>query len=230
MCAFASARQPPPTAIEHRLRQRPRKAPPQDFVDLPLRRRKARRHHRFDRQGAERQADPAISHMLVDRFRDFEAAAAYIADRADGPEEPRDNPKGREPRFFAPAEDTHLQAGLRLYRRGELRPVGSATHGLGRHGVDSSNPHGVGDGAKSPHSLDRSTKIVRRDGAGLGEPFGEAAERFFIEARHRRPAELVIDQEPDRVRADVDDRIGRPVDPLGALGVELKRPRRRSDV
>src|SRR6202046_2300767 len=163
--------------------------------------------------------------MLVDRLRDFEAAAAYIGDRADGPKEPGDNPKGREPRFLAPAEDTHLQAGLRLYCPGEFRPVRSATHGLGRHGVDSNNPHGLGNSAKSAHSLYRATKMVRRDCAGLGEPFGEAAKRFFIEARHRRPAELVIDQEPDRVRADVDDRIGRPVDPLCARGVELKRRR-----
>ena len=106
--------------------------------------------------------------------------------------------------------------------------VRSATHRLRRHGVDSADPHGVGDGAKAPHGLDRATKMVRRDRAGLGQPFGESGERFFVEARHRRPAELVIDQEPDRVRADVDDRVGRPVGALGALGVELERPQRLS--
>ena len=67
-----------------------------------------------------------------------------------------------------------------------------------------------------------------RDRAALGQPFGEPGERFFVEARHRRPAEPVIDQEPDRVRADVDDRIGRPVGAPGALRVELKRTQRLS--
>ena len=164
--------------------------------------------------------------MVIDRFRDFEAAAAHVADRPDWPEEAGNDAERREPGFLGPAEDAHLQAGLRFNRLSKLRPVRSATHGLRRHGVDSSDAHGVGDGAKSPHGLDRSTKMVRRDCAGLGQSFGETGKRFFIEARHRRPAELVIDQEPDRVRADVDDRIGRPVGPLGALGVELKRPQR----
>ena len=166
--------------------------------------------------------------MVVDCFRDFKAAAAHVADRPDRPEEPGDHAQGRESRFFGPGEDTNLEAALRLDRRGELRPVGGATHGLGRHGVDSTDAHRVGDGAKPPHGLNGAAKAVRRDDARLGQSFREAEKGFFVEARHRRPAELVIDQEPDRVRADVDDRIGRPVGPRGALGIELKRPRRRS--
>ena len=162
-------RQRPPAAadrVEHRPGQLARQAPSQNFIDLPLRGRGPLRQHGFDRQGAERQADPAISHMVVDRFRDFETAAAHVTDRSDWPEEAGNNPKGREPRFLGPAEDTHLQAGLGLNRRSELRPVRSATDGLRRHGVDSADPHGLGDGAKSPHGLDRSTKMVRRDCAG----------------------------------------------------------------
>ena len=86
--------------------------------------------------------------------------------------------------------------------------------------------HGLGDGAKSPHGLDCATKMVRRDCAGLSQSLGESSERFLVEARHRRTAELVIDQQPDRVRADVDDRVGASIDPLGALDVEPKRPQR----
>ena len=91
-------------------------------------------------------------------------------------------------------------------------PVRSPAHGLGRHSVDPADAHGVGDGAKSPDGLDRPTKMVRRDCAGLSQPLGETAKRFFVEARHRRTAELVVDHKPDRVRADVDDRIGTSVD------------------
>ena len=155
--------------------------------------------------------------MIVDRFCDFETAPAHIADRPDRPEEPRDDAKRGEARFFGPAEDTDVQAGFSGDSGCELRPIRSAPHRLGRHGVDSGYAHGLGDGAKPPRGLDGPAKAVGRDGAGFGEPFREAAQRFLVEARHRRPAELVIDHEPDRVRADVDDRVGRPFVPLGAL-------------
>ena len=164
--------------------------------------------------------------MIVDRFRDFEAAAAHVPDRAHWPEEAGNDAEGREPRFLGPAEDAHLQARLRLDRLSEPRPVRSAADGFRRHGVDPADPHGVCDGAKPPHGLDRPTKMVGRNFAALSQAFSETGERFFIEARHRRPTELVIDQEPDRVRADIDDRIGTPVGAPHAHGVELERPQR----
>jgi hypothetical protein len=80
--------------IEHRPRQLARQALAQNLVDLALRRRKAGPQHGLDRQGAERQTDRAISHMVVDRFRDFEAAPAHVADRPDRAEEPRDHAQG----------------------------------------------------------------------------------------------------------------------------------------
>ena len=222
-------RERPPAAahrIEHRARQRAGQAALQDLVDLPLRRRESLRQHRLDRQGAERQADPAVPHMIVDRLRDFETAAAHIADRPDRPEEPRDDAKRSEARLFGAAEDTDVQAGLSGDGGGELRPVRSAPHRLGRHGVDSGYAHGLGDGAKPPRGLDGPAKAVGRDGARFGEPFRQAAQRFLVEARHRRPTKLIVDHKPDRVRADVDDRIGRPFVPLGALEIEVERPRR----
>ena len=224
-------RQRPPAAadrIEHRPCQRARQARAQNFVDLPLRRRNALGQHGFDWQRAERQADPAIPDLVIDRFRNFEAAPAHVADRADRPEEARNHAEGREPRFLSAAEDAHLEARLRLDRLSEFRSVRSAAHGLRRDRVDSADPHGLGNGAKSPHRLDRPTKMVRRDCAGFRQPFRESGKRFFIEARHRRAAELVIDQEPDRVRADVDDRVGASDDVRRAHRVQLKRPQRLS--
>ena len=38
---------------------------------------------RLDRQGAERQADPALADPVVERLGDLEAAAAHVADQAD---------------------------------------------------------------------------------------------------------------------------------------------------
>ncbi len=156
-------RERPPAAadrIEHWPSQLARKTSPQNVVDLPLRRRNALGQHGFDRQSPERHTDPAIPDAVINRFRDFKAAAAHVADRPHGAEESGNNAEGREPRFLSPAEDTHFQARLRLNRLSQLRSVRSATHSLRRHGVDSANAHGLSNGAKSPHSLDRSTKMI----------------------------------------------------------------------
>jgi hypothetical protein len=213
-------------SIEDRPRQLERKASLQDFVDLPLRRRNALGQHGFDGQRAERHTDPAIPDVIIDRFRNFEAAAAHVADRPNGAEESRNDAEGREPRFLGPAEKTHLQARFRLDCLSQLQPVRSTTHGLRRNRVDSADAHGFGDGAKSPYSLNRSTKVVGRDFSALCQAFCKSGERLFIEARHRRAAESVIDHKPDRIRADVDDRVRASVGTLGALGVELERPQR----
>ena len=216
----------PADRIEHGPRELAREAAPQNFVDLPLRRRNALGQHGFHGQGSERHADPAIPNPVVDCFRDFEAAAAHVADGPHGAEESGNDAERRKPRFLGPAKNTHLQTHLRLDRRGEHRPVRSATHGLRRHRIDSAHPHRLGNSAKSPHSLDCATKMVGSDFAGFRKSFRKSSERLFIEARHRRTAELVIDQEPDRVRADVDDCVRASVDLPGALGVELERPQR----
>ena len=53
------------------------------------------------------------------------------------------------------------------------------------------------------------------------EPGAEPAQRLLVEPRERRAAEPVVDDEPDRVGADVDDREGRPIVGCDALGEEL---------
>ncbi len=77
----------------------------------------------------------------------------------------------------------------------------------------------------------RTASTARRKWSGAiapvsASPSARRAERFFIEARHRRAAKLIVDHEPDRVRADVDDRVRASVGLSRALGVKLKRPRR----
>ena len=209
--------------VEIRPSELARQAASQSGVNSPLGLRKASREHRLDRQRAERQTDRLISDMVVDRLRHFETAAAHVPDRPDRAEEPRDDAERREPRLFSPAEDANLEARLRTNGGRQLRPVRGAADGFGPGGVDFGYAHGVGNGPESPDRLNGAAKPVRRDGAGLGEPVAEPAKRFLVEARHRRPAELVIDHEPDRIRADIDNRIGRPGRALGALGIEIER-------
>ncbi len=58
--------------------------------------------------------------------------------------------------------------------------------------------------------LDGAAEIVGADGAGLGEALAEPAQRFLVEPRQRRAAELVIDDQAHGIGADVDDAVRRP--------------------
>ena len=89
--------------------------------------------------------------------------------------------------------------------------------------VDLGHAHRVGDGAEAPNRLDRAAKIVGLDRARLREPLAEPAERLLVEARHRRAAELIVDHQPDGIRADVDDGVRRPFHPVRPLGIEVER-------
>ena len=68
----------------------------------------------------------------------------------------------------------------------------------------------IADRAEPAAGIERAGKARRAEPSGLLEALAEAAERFFVETRERRAAELVIDHETHRVRADVDDGVMRP--------------------
>ncbi len=211
--------------IERRPAERGRKFRLQHGVDAALGLRRALGEHRLDRQGAERQADPAVADPVIERLGDFETAAAHVADGPDRAEETGDHAQCGESRLLGSAQDADVQTGLGGDGGDERRPVGGAPNRFGARHVDLGDAHRVGDGAKAARRLNRPAKPLRRDGAGLGEAVAEAAQRLLVEARQRRAAELVVDHEPHRIRADVDDRIGRPDGASGALGIEIERPR-----
>ena len=123
------------------------------------------------------------------------------------------------------AEDAHFQTGFGCDGGGERGPVGGVADRLGAHDVEFRDAHRVGDRAKPAQRLDGAAKSVRRDRAGLCEPFAEPAERFFVEARQRRARELVIDDQPHRIRADVDDRVMRLAPAAKSLGIDVERAR-----
>ena len=211
--------------VEHRPAERGRQALLQDGVDPTLGFRCPLGEHRLHRQSAERQTDPTIADVIVQRFGDFEAAAAHVADSPDWTKEAADHPQRGEPRLFRPAQDTDLEAGLGPDGRRERRPVGSAADRFGPRDVEFGDPHRIRDGAEAAKRLDGPAKAVRIDGAGLGQAFAEAAERFLVETRQRRATELVIDHQPHRIRPDIDDRVGRPAGASRALGIKLQRSR-----
>ena len=75
----------------------------------------------------------------------------------------------------------------------------------------------------------RTASTVRRKPsaamlAGLRQPLAEPAQGLLVEARQRCPAELVVDDEADRVRADVDHAVRAPVAADSPGRIERQRP------
>ncbi|MGA2044901.1 MAG: hypothetical protein ABSG83_16200, partial [Roseiarcus sp.] len=184
--------------IEHRPAERRGQILPQDRIDPAPGFGPPVGEHRFDRQGAERHADPAIADMVVERLGDFEAAAAHVADRPDRAEEAGDHAERGQSRFLGAAEDADLETRFGGNGGGERRPVRRPPDRFGCRRIDPGHAHRIGDRAKPPHRLDRAPKPLGRDRAGLREAFAQPAQRLLIEARQRRAAELLIDDEPHR--------------------------------
>ena len=219
----------PPAAdrIEDRPRERRLEPGAQNVVHAPLGDVVALGEQRLDRQRAERQARPGVADVVVHRLGHFEAAAAHVADRADRPEEAGDDPERGVARLLRARQDPHRQPGLRRDRGDEVLAIGRAADRLGRGHVELRHAHRLGDGAKAARGLHGAAEAVRRDGAGLRQPFRESGERFLVEARQGRAAKLVVDHEPHRIRADVDDAVMRPLGAHDAGGIEFERPMRR---
>ena len=74
--------------------------------------------------------------------------------------------------------------------------------------LDMRNAELIDQRAKAPERPQRPLHRVGRELAGRGERAAEAAQHLLVEQRRRRPAGILVDDEPDRVRADIDDRNG----------------------
>ena len=126
----------------------------------------------------------------------------------------------------APLSTRSCTPDSRRDRGHQVRAVGGAPDRLGGGGVEAGHAHGVGDGAKPAHRLDRAPEALGGDLAGLRQPLAEPAQRLLVEARQGRAAELVVDDEADRVRADVDHAVGSAIGAGRARsGIELERAR-----
>jgi hypothetical protein len=104
-----------------------------------------------------------------------------------------------------------------------MRAVARASYRFGRDRVDARNAHGVSDGAKPAHRLNRAAEILRGDRAGLRQAFAQSTQGLLIETRQWRAADLIIDNEAHGIGANVDNGVGRPVEATGALRIEIDR-------
>ena len=175
--------------VERRLGERQRQAHAQPLVDLAFGLVAPDREHRLDRQRAERQADRDVADAVVERQRDFEAAAAHVADGADRPIEAGNDAERRSsaPLRRPPSTRTFNpdSASIAAASSGPLvaRRIASVAGD-----VELADMHRLGDRREAARRLDGAAEIVGLDAAGLGEAFAEPAQRLLVEARQRRAA------------------------------------------
>jgi hypothetical protein len=213
-----------PHRIEDRVGQYRRQALGKQRVDLALGMLHPLLEQGFDRQCAERQADPSLADPVVERLRHLQAAAAHVADEAHRTKKARNDAERGVARLFGAAEDADVEPAFRRDGGGELRPVRRSSHRLGGDGVEAGDPHGIGDGPEAPHRLDRAAEVFRLDGARLRQPIAETAQRLLVEARHGRAAELVVDHDTDGIGADVDDPVRRAHGAPGRIRAQIEWP------
>ncbi len=164
-------RKRPPAAAdrkEHWPRQLARKTFPQDFVDLPL-----RRETPSDSIASTGRAPSGILTQRSPTRSSIASATSRLPPPMSptvptGRKKPEITPKvanraSSAPlriRTFRPASASMASASFGPFEARRMASVATASI--------SADAHGLGNGAKSPHGLDRSTKMVRRDCAALG--------------------------------------------------------------
>ena len=74
--------------------------------------------------------------------------------------------------------------------------------------LDMRNAELIDQRAKAPKRPQRPLHRVGRELAGGGQRTAETAQHLLVEQRRRRPAGILVDDQPDGVRADIDDRNG----------------------
>ena len=183
------------------------------LVDPGRPRRVVLEQHARDRQGADRQAAIGAA-----------GPSGVTTDRSTLPP-PRSptTPCGR----MEAVGDTHgrgvglvvagqhgdrLAGGAARPRPGTRAPLSAPPHRLGRDILDLAGPQGLGDMGEAPQRMQRAVHLGPAEPAGRGQALAERAQRFLVEQRDRRPAQPLVDHEPDRVRADVDDARTGPAD------------------
>ncbi len=161
----------------------------------------ARRHQtqRSDRQRARR-ADPAVTHG-----NQFEAAAAEIAHHAIGVGHAADHAEARIARFVLAAHDVGGDAGAPDHLVDEFLAVGGVAHGGRRQQIERRHSHVLCQGDEAIDIGERQFDASRIEPSGCVQAAGKAAQHFFVEQRQRRATRPFVDDESNRIRADVDD-------------------------
>ena len=213
----------PADGVEHGSLERRRQPLPEERVEAALRVAPVRRQQGLHRKRAERKADRARADPVVGDFGHLQAPAAHVADQAGRVVEARDDAQRCVVRLLRAGKNTHREPGLLGDRSDQPIAIRCAADGLGGDNFDPANVHRIGDSAEPAHRLDRAPEALGGELARLIEPGAQPAQRLLVEPRERRAAEPVVDDEPDRVGADVhDSEVRAPIAPR-PLGIEHQR-------
>ena len=87
----------------------------------------------------------------------------------------------------------------------EFLAVGGVAHRRRRQQVERRHLHVVGERDEAVDVGERHLDALRVEPAGCVQAAGQAAQHLLVEYRQRRAAGAFVDDEADRVRADVDD-------------------------
>ena len=105
----------------------------------------------------------------------------------------------------APRQHVDRNAGDRLDRRDEFRAVRRLARRRRREHMQFLDSDLVGERLEAADRGQRRGDRLRVEPAARRDAAREAAELLLVEERRRRARQPLIDDEPDRVRADVDD-------------------------
>ncbi len=171
----------------------------------------------FQPQPAQREGLSRADGVVAD-VDDLEAAAAKVAGDAVGLVNAGNHAERRQPRLLPAGK--HLDAGAddALHRGDEFRAVGRLARRRRRQHVDIGDPHLHAKRAEPPHRRQRRGDRRRIETAGRLKAASEAAQLLLVEKRRRRAGQPLVDDQPYRVRPDVDHRDrARAVQPAGRL-------------
>ena len=135
----------------------------------------------------------------------LEAAAAQVAHHARRVGHAADHAVAREARLVLAAHDVRLDAGPARQLAHEIGAVGGVAHRRGGQQVERRHLHVVGKRGEAVDVGQRHLDAFGIEPAGGVQAARQAAQHLLVEHRQRCAARALVDDEADRVRADVDD-------------------------
>ena len=146
--------------------------------------------------------------LAVTHVDQLEAAASEITDDAIGAMDAGDDAQGSKLGLLPACEHMNRCIEGALGLRYELRPVLRLARRRRGKDLDPPGADLVEERAKASKRPERPGDGVGGEPPGRGERAPEAAQHLLVEQRARSPGRTLIDDEPNRVRSDVDYRDG----------------------
>ena len=136
----------------------------------------------------------------------LEAAAAEIADQPVGVGDARDHAVRRQPRLLAARQHAPVDARARRTSSRNAAPLAASRTAAVATVSSVAHLHLARQQREAAERRAPAPSLLARAGRSSPSPRPRPAQHLLVEAGSRRRAAPVIDDEADRVRADVDDR------------------------